>query len=59
MPLPRGMLGDPGQHVGEPGLRIDAVHLGGLCRGPNYAERSWAKLPVQGVERTLPHFHSA
>jgi len=60
MQLPHGMLGDPGQHVGEPGLWIDAVHLGGLCRGPNYAERSWAKQkPVQGVKRTLLHFHSA
>jgi hypothetical protein len=28
----------PGQHVSEPGLRIDAVHLAGLCRPPNYAE---------------------
>ena len=33
------MIGDPGQHVSEPGLRIDAVELGRLCRPPNYAER--------------------
>jgi hypothetical protein len=33
------MIGDPGQHIGEPGLGIDAVELGGLCRPPNYAER--------------------
>ena len=25
----RGMLGDPSQDVGEPGLRIDVVHFGG------------------------------
>jgi len=30
---------DARQHVGEPGLWIDAVELGGLCRPPNYAER--------------------
>jgi hypothetical protein len=35
----RGMGGDALEHVGQPGLRIDAVHLGGLCRAPNYAER--------------------
>ena len=23
------MVADPGEHVGEPGLRIDVVHLGG------------------------------
>ena len=34
------MIGDPGQHLSEPGLRIDAVELGRLCRPPNYAERS-------------------
>jgi hypothetical protein len=26
------MLGDAPQNVGEPGLRIDVVHLGRLCR---------------------------
>src|SRR2546429_7593403 len=28
------------QHVGEPGLWVDVVELGGLCRPSNYAERS-------------------
>jgi hypothetical protein len=28
-----------GEHVGEPSLGIDVVHLAGLCRPPNYAER--------------------
>jgi len=28
----------PGQHVSKPSLRIDVVHLAGLCRPPNYAE---------------------
>ena len=32
------MLGDARENVGEPGLRIDVIHLGGLCRPPNYAE---------------------
>jgi hypothetical protein len=31
---------DPAEHVGEPGLRINAVQLGGLCRPPDYAERA-------------------
>jgi len=26
------------EHVGEPGLRVDVVEFGGLCRMPNYAE---------------------
>ena len=34
------MFGDAGEDVGEPGLRIDVIHLGGLCRSPNYAERA-------------------
>jgi len=33
------MVGDAGEHVGEPGLRVDVVDLRGLCRAPNYAER--------------------
>jgi hypothetical protein len=28
------------EDIGEPGLRIDVVELGGLCRPPNYAERA-------------------
>jgi hypothetical protein len=31
------VIGDAGQYVGEPGLWIDVVELGGLCRPPNYA----------------------
>jgi hypothetical protein len=27
------MVGQPGEHVGEPGLRVDAVELGGLDQG--------------------------
>ena len=35
-----GMIGKPGQDVRKPGLRIDVVELGCLCRPPNYAEQS-------------------
>jgi hypothetical protein len=31
------VIGNPGEHIGDPGLRIDA---GRLCRHPNYAELS-------------------
>jgi hypothetical protein len=34
------MGGDAGEDVAQPGLRVDAIHLGGLCRPPNYAERA-------------------
>src|SRR5215475_1087580 len=34
-----GVVVDAGEHVGEPGLRIDVVELCRLCRPPNYAER--------------------
>ena len=58
-----GMFGDAGQDVGEPGLRIDVVHLGGLCCPPNYAERFLMRPIVcpnlWPVERTSPKFHSA
>ena len=36
-------VGDAGEDVGEPGLRIDFVEFRGLCRPPNYAERSGRK----------------
>ena len=36
---------DPGEHVAQVGLRIDAVHFAGLCRPPNYAERFWKQAP--------------
>jgi hypothetical protein len=35
------MLGNARQNVGEPGLRIDVVQLGCLCRPANYAEWFW------------------
>jgi hypothetical protein len=35
------VIGDPREHIGEPGLRIDVIELGCLCRHPNYAERFW------------------
>jgi hypothetical protein len=51
LPIPRRELIDAlgrmilqaRQDVGEPGLRVDVVELGGLCRPPNYAE--WARFP--------------
>jgi hypothetical protein len=27
------------EDIGEPGLRVNVVEFGGLCRSPNYAER--------------------
>jgi hypothetical protein len=33
-----GDIGDVGEHVREPGERIDVVELGRLYRPPNYAE---------------------
>jgi hypothetical protein len=42
-----GMVGDALQNVGEPGLRIDVVHLGCLCRPPNYAELQKAPVAKQ------------
>jgi hypothetical protein len=60
---PDWMIWEPGEHVGEPGARINIVELGGLCRPPNYAERFWKRLVVcahlRPVERTLSQFHSA
>ncbi len=34
------MVGDASDDVDEPGLGIDAVEAGGLCRLPNYAVRA-------------------
>jgi hypothetical protein len=34
------MSGNAGKDISEPSLRIDAVHLGRLCRAPNYAGRA-------------------
>ena len=59
----RGILGDAGEHVGEPGQRIDVIELCRLCRPPNYAERFWKQAVVcarlRPMERTSPQFHSA
>jgi hypothetical protein len=46
LPVPRqelvdslgGMILQSRQDVGKPGLRVDVVELGGLCRVLNYAE---------------------
>jgi len=54
LPIPREQVGDfvdgviwkPGQHIREPSLRINVVHLAGLCRPPNYAERVWYGAPL-------------
>jgi hypothetical protein len=35
-----GVIVDPGEHVGKPGLGIDVIEFGRLCRAPNYAERA-------------------
>jgi len=57
------VIGNPGEHIGDPGLRIDAVQLGRLCRHPNYAERFWnepvAPAYLRAVERTSIPCHSA
>jgi hypothetical protein len=37
------MIWEPGEDIGEPGLRIDVIELASLCRPPNYAE--WACFP--------------
>jgi hypothetical protein len=34
------VIGDAGEHVAQVTLRIETIHLGGLCRAPNYAERA-------------------
>ncbi|MBB6414357.1 hypothetical protein HNQ71_007067 [Mesorhizobium sangaii] len=33
-------VGDAGENIGKPGLRIDVVELCGFCRPPNYAGRA-------------------
>jgi hypothetical protein len=32
------VIGDSGEDIGEPSLRIEIIELCGLCRPPNYAE---------------------
>jgi len=40
-----------GEHVGEVGLRIDAVQFAGLCRPANYAERFRDDASLSGCRR--------
>jgi hypothetical protein len=44
-------------------LRIDVVHLAGLCRPPNYAERIWYGTPLSRWHASIAcraaPFHSA
>ncbi len=42
--------GNAGEDVGQPCLRIDIVHLGRLCRTPNYAEPTFASRGRHDVE---------
>jgi hypothetical protein len=55
--------GEPGERVGEPSLRIDAIELARLCRLPNYAERFWEEPVVCAYLRArrtdIAQFHSA
>jgi hypothetical protein len=34
------VLGDAGEDVSEPGLRINVVQFARLCRPPNYVDRA-------------------
>jgi hypothetical protein len=57
------VIGDAGEHVAQVTLRIETIHLGGLCRHPNYAERFWiefvAPADLRAVEPTSFPCHSA
>jgi hypothetical protein len=57
------MVRESGEHVGEPGTRVDVVELGGLCRAPNYAERLWndavSRRICAGRRAGILLFHSA
>ena len=44
------MVSNAGENVGEPRLGIDVVHLGRLCRAPNYAEPRLAR-QADGIMR--------
>jgi hypothetical protein len=35
------VIGNPGQNIAKPRLRIDMIELRSLYRAPNYAERLW------------------
>ncbi len=58
-----GVIRQASQHVGEPGLWIDVVELGALCRPPNYAERIWYGTPLSRWHASIAcraaPFHSA
>jgi hypothetical protein len=41
-----GVVGDAREDIGQPGLRIDVVEPGGLCRTTNYAERAHIRQPL-------------
>jgi len=41
------MLGDAGEDIGEPGLRIDVVHLG----GDDAAAFTWASMMILFAQR--------
>jgi len=44
-----GVFSDVSEDVGQVGLQVDVVRLGGLCRPANYAERSRAQSSVQSL----------
>ena len=49
-PAVDGVVVDACKHAGEPGLWIDVVELGGLCRARNYAESFF---PDSSADRRL------
>jgi hypothetical protein len=44
-------IGDAGEDVGQPGLRIDVVEFRRLCRPPNYAERIFRSWRYEALRR--------
>lgn len=45
------MGGDAGDDIGDPGLRVEALHFGRLCHPSNYAERVWYGTPLSRWHR--------
>jgi antitoxin component of MazEF toxin-antitoxin module len=45
------MVGQPRQHIGEPGLRIDAVELGGLDQGVDGGGAAGALVGARAADR--------
>jgi hypothetical protein len=37
------MVGDAGEHIGEPGAWVEVVEFGSLCRAPNYADAPYVQ----------------